>query len=587
MKRVQIAGRSGRAYFDGMGNVMYTIGDYTPNIGDWVVTDGRYIYGHTATGGASVIVGTPTEGGVPYLVNGDEIWYIDDDLQRKPLLRSIIGIIFIINDDKHFLAAIYDANGGSVYDVLSGELMFILGNYIAYDDMDIDEDGNLLGINTGWHNYNFQKKITVEHYTLTARNKKEYNHSETNSPIPAYNHTDTSASETKEASVSKTFYYDLNSKNSRNTILYRNDTEREINADNFIDNAKWDLLEYAKILEYDTEGIPYPTGLNRPSMDSECYVLNVNYEYPRIDRNGLYSWYTNTSGSKPWLSWQPYSAMIYENNYYNSIMDEYSVRIILHIVIDGKYTYDETHDYDIRLCKTLAQSHVYQGTTYSDVNGSLSKVSEWHQAYVDTEQYTETYLSPPGKLHLYKDAYIDMHNYQQNQHVKTHRKRSHWDDGTGVVDSDDYSYFTFYDCYPHNQERLYIDKKTDDEFNYHIPVQDDYYIDFSSNGGTATLYGPNGTVRTFADFYNLRKTAVCEVPGGYVYLHPVDSVIETIDKDGNINRPSDNYAEQFRLRRYPNMEKIKKRLKDTISKIFEDMNGEPIPADWDWDISTD
>jgi hypothetical protein len=55
MKRVQIAGRSGRAYFDGMGNVMYTIGDYTPNIGGWVVTDGRYIYGHTTGGGEGVI----------------------------------------------------------------------------------------------------------------------------------------------------------------------------------------------------------------------------------------------------------------------------------------------------------------------------------------------------------------------------------------------------------------------------------------------------------------------------------------------------------------------------------------------------
>ena len=54
MERVQITGGGNGVYTDTKGRRLYTMGDYSPAVGEWVWTNGTTIYGHQHSGGEQV-----------------------------------------------------------------------------------------------------------------------------------------------------------------------------------------------------------------------------------------------------------------------------------------------------------------------------------------------------------------------------------------------------------------------------------------------------------------------------------------------------------------------------------------------------
>jgi len=141
-------------YLDSEGRIVYTIGDFTPKMGQMVYRNGRYIYGHiTQTQEPMIQTGTP---GIPYVqATGCKYGYIDSDLEYKELGKySSVGlsVVQFVNDYRH--AYIY--TNGKYYNVNNGD-SFVLpsGEYAV--DMDIDDDGNCLIISG---NASYHKTVT-------------------------------------------------------------------------------------------------------------------------------------------------------------------------------------------------------------------------------------------------------------------------------------------------------------------------------------------------------------------------------------------------------------------------------------------
>ena len=161
MERVQITGGGNGVYTDTKGRRLYTMGDYSPAVGEWVWTNGTTIYGHQHSGGEQVAKIDAAVLSVP-------IKKIEDDGHESNFLRKLqangkvskfveygIDTISYINDASH---AYLQTNDGDWYNIITGDY---LGNFFA-SYVTLDKDGNLLTIlasNGGYSNFLSKKEL--------------------------------------------------------------------------------------------------------------------------------------------------------------------------------------------------------------------------------------------------------------------------------------------------------------------------------------------------------------------------------------------------------------------------------------------
>lgn len=162
MERVQITGGSNGVYTDTKGRHLYTMGDYSPAVGEWVWTNGTTIYGHQHSGGEQVSKIDTAVLSVP-------IKKIEDDGHESNFLRKLqangkvskfvesgIDTISYINDASH---AYLQTNDGDWYNIITGDY---LGNFFA-SYVTLDKDGNLLTIlasNGGYSDFLSKKELS-------------------------------------------------------------------------------------------------------------------------------------------------------------------------------------------------------------------------------------------------------------------------------------------------------------------------------------------------------------------------------------------------------------------------------------------
>lgn len=150
MERVQITGGGNGVYTDTKGRRLYTMGDYSPAVGEWVWTNGTTIYGHQSAGNAPCC--SINDACLPYTcygeMRGENVRYADQlaDLSfNKGKIGAIIParIAAYAGDKNHAYVGLRgDYKGMKWFNVLTGEY---LGNFTP-DDACIDKKGNLVTI---------------------------------------------------------------------------------------------------------------------------------------------------------------------------------------------------------------------------------------------------------------------------------------------------------------------------------------------------------------------------------------------------------------------------------------------------------
>lgn len=150
MERVQITGGGNGIYTDTKGRRLYTMGDYSPAVGEWVWTNGTTIYGHQSAGNAPCC--NINDACLPYTCSGEmrgvNGCYADQlaDLSfNRGKIDTIIParIAAYAGDKNHaYVGLLGDYKGMKWFNVLTGEY---LGNFTP-DDACIDKKGNLVTI---------------------------------------------------------------------------------------------------------------------------------------------------------------------------------------------------------------------------------------------------------------------------------------------------------------------------------------------------------------------------------------------------------------------------------------------------------
>lgn len=150
MERVQITGGGNGVYTDTKGRRLYTMGDYSPAVGEWVWTNGTTIYGHQSAGNAPCC--NINDACLPYTccgeMRGENGRYADqlaDLSSNKGKIDAIIParIAAYAGDKNHAYVGLRgDYKGMKWFNVLTGEY---LGNFTP-DDACIDKKGNLVTI---------------------------------------------------------------------------------------------------------------------------------------------------------------------------------------------------------------------------------------------------------------------------------------------------------------------------------------------------------------------------------------------------------------------------------------------------------
>lgn len=151
MERVQITGGGNGVYTDTKGRRLYTMGDYSPAVGEWVWTNGTTIYGHIEAGYTPpVFSGHPGPVlPVPFFSyqNGTNRVM---DLQADGTLGDFVSftykdkpILAYVGDEEHAYGGIYgNGNGYAWYNLITGDFL----GYFRPEDACIAENGDLLTI---------------------------------------------------------------------------------------------------------------------------------------------------------------------------------------------------------------------------------------------------------------------------------------------------------------------------------------------------------------------------------------------------------------------------------------------------------
>ena len=150
MERVQITGGANGVYTDTQGRRLYTMGDYSPAIGDWVWTNGTTIYGHQSAGELPlaaimdsavlpVILRKKNENG-EYVTYGSELfWQLSPDARIKEIADASISVLNYISDSSH---AYLQTDSGDWYNIITGEN---LGRF-SITQIAIADNGDLVSI---------------------------------------------------------------------------------------------------------------------------------------------------------------------------------------------------------------------------------------------------------------------------------------------------------------------------------------------------------------------------------------------------------------------------------------------------------
>lgn len=161
MERVQLVGKDGRAYISADGRHLYPMGDYAPNLGDWVYANGTYIYGHIQPGAASPsIIGSVS--GIPVLDNSGELYYFDANLALKKVGSTSYYMKGMVNDETHAYVIYQRGQYAKVYNVLTNELVQVVdyaqSQYIL--DMEIADTGEVIVVvGKNFSQYHSEKNV--------------------------------------------------------------------------------------------------------------------------------------------------------------------------------------------------------------------------------------------------------------------------------------------------------------------------------------------------------------------------------------------------------------------------------------------
>lgn len=160
MERVQITGGGNGVYTDTKGRRLYTMGDYSPAVGEWVWTNGTTIYGHREAGYAPPVFSRLPEPilPVPFFSYQDGTYKVMD-LQADGTLGDFVSftykdkpILAYVGDEKHAYGGINgNGNGYAWYNLITGDFL----GYFRPEDACIAENGDLLTIESeksSWYN---------------------------------------------------------------------------------------------------------------------------------------------------------------------------------------------------------------------------------------------------------------------------------------------------------------------------------------------------------------------------------------------------------------------------------------------------
>ncbi len=144
MERVQITGGGNGVYADTKGRTLYTMGDYSPAVGEWVWTNGTTIYGHQLTGGGDFIF--ISENSIlpltahNYTTYSNMLYEILKDGSAKPLLENFRLLGYVGNKRYAYGYLMGSDYHGNWYNLKTGEN---LGSF-SPEDACISDAGDLL-----------------------------------------------------------------------------------------------------------------------------------------------------------------------------------------------------------------------------------------------------------------------------------------------------------------------------------------------------------------------------------------------------------------------------------------------------------
>lgn len=146
MERVQITGGGNGVYTDTKGRRLYTMGDYSPAVGEWVWTNGTTIYGHQSGKTQPV---TPIDSAVlPAILReynsntgyGNKFFsQLFSNAEIQKLGNASIDAINYINDSSH---AYLQTNSEDWYNIVTGEY---LGRF-SVSQIAIADNGDLISL---------------------------------------------------------------------------------------------------------------------------------------------------------------------------------------------------------------------------------------------------------------------------------------------------------------------------------------------------------------------------------------------------------------------------------------------------------
>lgn len=593
MEKVQLIGQDGRAYISADGRCLYTMGDYTPSVGDTVYANGRYIYGHQA-GAAHAMIVNDSMGGIPYLTDDNEIWFIDDDGIDRPLLKPYFQLEFLLNDDRFIsVGTAWTYGVMDVYDMLAGTLQ-CHANTRAICDIDLDDDGNVVYAGNAegdnpMYAYHCSHKLVIPHRVLDTVDTHTYSHSETNSPIPAYCHTSTSDTHTPETSHDKTVFSDSYGLWDRALSVMRNGKQSYVMDSAVISDVTAILADYAHMAEYDVPGKPYPSACCRPQLNSDDYSLSVRYEYVRVDRAGQCEAHISLDGSKSVLGWCPGHALVSKAYYSKDITNEKKVHILFHTILEGTHSYDEVNSYTYEAVKTLCEGTCTMNRYYKvSCQGALSLLQS-AQSFTLHTGYKATFLTEEklsGPVHIYKDGCLQLDAPgSQGRTLLSHHEKGHWEwdgknvwDSTYVTERDERQYGQWYSTFAMH-DTVIEDTKTACADST-VEMQDGYYFIYNRDTpGSCRLYSPNETIASLPyvfDSGDRTSLAICSVKhGGYVFIHQ-SNTMALLDDDGAVRATNHTVNWQPRLRRYPDMQQLKRKMIAWETQLYQERYGSDI-----------
>lgn len=184
MELVQIASGDNGVYFDTSGRRLYTMGNYAPNVGEWVYTNGKTIYGHMTGGEVPAVINYVDDSVLPITMygytdgtyNSQQLGSINRNGEYEPFIKLKYGmdpLYGYVGNETHAYGCTRDYSSSNYndrkwFDLLTGEC---LGTFPA-EDACVGKDGELLTIE-----YQDGRKSCDLKYTGATAKIKGYSYS--------------------------------------------------------------------------------------------------------------------------------------------------------------------------------------------------------------------------------------------------------------------------------------------------------------------------------------------------------------------------------------------------------------------------